>query len=230
MFQYTAASLYAQILQELGGVGVSAAQAGAIRNRLQEGVIDITHAHPWSWRRRREDFTVTAASGYVTLPEDFDGFTVSRLFTVDSDDSERSIVAVPDQDFEQFVKTTATGEPKYFRLTQRACGSTNRAVMEVAPPLDASYTFSDIEYFAAAETLNFSAATPVQMPTQFHDVWHERALADAADVLGQETVSRVHMAKYHEKLQSAIPKRDEAFPQGPPPTVHDPYQDWMRLR
>ncbi len=234
-FTYTAASLEAQVLQELGGEGVSSKQQTAIRNALREGLIDIWQAGLWSWRKRRMTVTLTASTPYHELPSDYDAMSLSEIYRTDSDDDAHFMVQAPDAVFERNYYGASSGEPAMFRITRSTVGGTYVSVLEGAPPPDDTYTYADVEYFCSATpVLSFTSGTVADttpnMPTEFHDIWHQRALADAANVLGQTEKSAYHMALYDKKLEKAKSRRDTDTPKGPMRTPTIPYSDMGRLR
>jgi hypothetical protein len=234
-FKWTAGSLYDQVIQELGGGGITAQQATAIKNRIREGVIEIWHAFPWTWRRKRFNPTFSASTPFYTLPADYDSMVNTRMFGVDSGDGrEHSVKAVADSEFDEQSATQLQEEPRMFRITRRmttpTASSDYSMVIEVAPPPDQSYAYQNVQYHCAAPTISFSAGTPVDMPTAFHDIWHERAIADAADVLHQHETAAIHMKKYEGKLTSAKEHRDTNYPAGEPLGPVDFYKDTLRLR
>lgn len=234
-FTYTAASLEAQVLQELGGADPTAKQTTAIRNGIQEGLTDIWYADFWSWRKRRMDVSLTASTPYYDLPADYDSMSLTEIFRTDSDDSEpHFMVSAPDALFERLYFTASSAEPRMFRITRRQVGSTYVDVLEGAPQADGSYTYSDVEYFCSAPEISFTSGTvsdtTPNMPTEFHDIWHAQALAAAAAVLGQRDVAADHYGLYERKLETARKHRDRTFPKGPPRGVTLPYNDLARLR
>lgn len=230
-FTYTASALYTQVVQELGGGGVSAAQTTAIQNRIQEGLIDLTGCYPWLWRKQRMDVEFTVSTPYYALPSDFDSMSLSVIYREDTDSVDAGcIVAVTDAEFERNYYSASSGEPEVFRITQREVGATYVPVIEPAPPPDDTYTYPAVEYFCAAPTLSFSAATPINIPTEFMDIWHERALSDAAAVLGMEQKSAIHLDRFEKKLRNARGRRDSQYPKGPTRVVGDPYGDVGALR
>lgn len=233
-FTWSAASLYDQVLQELGGGQVSASKQTAIKNRMQEGLIDIWHANNWTWRKKRMTVTVAASTPFHELPDDYDSMSLTEIYSIDSDNADHALVLVSDADFERAAYVPDTNEPYCFRITQRIADPTSSSVyvpvLEVGPEPDQTYTYSPVEYYCSAPKVSWTAATAVAMPTEFHDVWHERALSDAAIVLGQEQRSQFHRAEYERKLQMAIARRDTQFPKGPARGVNDPYGDVSNLR
>lgn len=233
-FTWSAGSLYSQVLQELGGGQVSTSKQTAIKNRIQEGLIDIWHANNWTWRKQRMAVKVTASTPFYALPDDFDSMSLTQIYSIDSDDADHALALASDAEFERAVYVPDTNEPYCFRITQRIEDPTSSSVyvpvIEVAPPPDKTYTYDKVEYYASAPKVSWTAATAVAMPTEFHDVWHERALSDAAAVLGQDSVQQLHRGEYERKLQMAMARRDTQFPKGPPRGVVDPYNDVSNLR
>lgn len=234
-FRWTAGSLYDQVIQELGGGGMTPQQGVAIKNRIREGATEIWHAFPWSWRRKRMNVTVTAGTPYFALPYDYDSMVNTRLFGVDSGTGEEHIVkAVADSEFDEQIATQIQEEPKVFRITRRMADKTASSnysmVLEVAPPPDQTYTYQNAQYHCSCPTIDFTSDTPLDMPTEFHDIWHERAVADAADVMHQHETAAVHLSKYEKKLTNAKEHRDTNYPSGEPLGVVDVYHDVSRLR
>lgn len=234
-FTYTAASLEAQVKQELGGDSLSSAQQGAVRNCIQEALIDVWHARPWSFRKRRMTVTLAPSTPSYELPSNFDSMSLTEIYRKDADDDEiHCMVAVPDAEFEkEYYGSASSAEPTMFRITQSTVSGTYVAILEGAPPTDDTYTYAGIEYFCAATEISFTSTTVVEntpnMPTEFHDLWHERAVALGAGVLGQTETGAVHDAQYEKKLTRAIKHRDDIFPKGPPRGLSDPYGDVNRL-
>ena len=229
-FTYTAASLYEQVVTECGGSGLSSAQRDAVRNGIREALIDVWHDSPWTWRIKRTTITLCPGTPYQELPDDWDGFALTEIYRTDTDDAESHFMALAsDADFERLYFSASSGEPQLFRVSNRLCGSTWAYVLEGAPKPDATYTYASVAYYSAAPYLTFSESTPPNMPTEFHDLWHEKAAANAARVLGLEDLAASHDAQYHIKMDRARKRRDVSFPKGPPRGLRDPYKDWQSL-
>jgi len=81
-----------------------------------------------------------------------------------------------------------------------------------------------------ADDRNADRLDAVSRTAVLHDIWHQRALADAANVLGQTEKSAYHMALYDKKLEKAKSRRDTDTPKGPMRTPTIPYSDMGRLR
>jgi len=233
--RYSASSLYAQVLTELGAHSVSGAQQVAIQNRIGDALVTTWHCEFWSWRKRRADLVFTAASPYDQLPTDWDGFTLSRLFRSTST-GDQNVFLATDEQFEQMYYGASSSEPRCFRVTERnmAAGTATAVwttVVEVAPHPDGSYTFADVEYYGSVPAISWSSTKPVDAPPEFHDIWHELALSEAAKVLGQDQKAALYSASGAAKLDTARRRRDLSAPKGPSRGLADPgYGDWQRTR
>jgi len=223
---YTGGELYAQVLSEMGGAQVTGGQRTAIQNRIADALVDIWESRPWTWRQRRMDITVSPSTPYYELPSNYDGMTLSCIYRRDTDDGEEHVLrAATDLEFERALYDDEDGEPRFFRIARRAVGATYKAVLEVAPTPDAAYAYAGVGYYTSAPAVSFTSGTATDMPSEFHDLWHEAALSEAAVVLGLAERADVYRSRYLDKLKRASGQRDDDFPKGPPRSPRDPYGD-----
>ncbi|MBE3043392.1 hypothetical protein IMZ48_12645 [Candidatus Bathyarchaeota archaeon] len=234
MFKLGALEVYNQVLETLGARGASADKQTAIKNAVRFGLHHVWHYHPWTWRRRQFDITVTASTPYQFLPADYESMACSEISRQEStEDVQRSIMPLGDRDWWRFGPDgEASGPPNYYRVTMKQVGSTNWYALQVQPTPDQSYTLPDAEYYCAASTIGFTGSTGTipAMPTEFFPTWVTASEWAASKALGRHRLGSILKKDMDEALVDAARRHDEMFPDGPPQGLEDTYGDSALLR
>lgn len=223
-FALDCVAVYDQVVQVLGGKGLSDPQKAAIKNEIQTALADILHAYPWSWRRKEMTVSITAGTAGYTLPEDFDGMVVAEMH---EDTSHGLVARITDRQFMESIASDETGEPNHYRITWKTTASTGQYIMQFAPEPDGSYTYSGVEYWRSCPKLTFNASTGTTplMPTEFYSLWAGRAKAKAAHVVGEHVLAERFEAEAERLLNDARRRWDSDAPSGPPGGLESAYGD-----
>lgn len=224
-----AKQVYDRMLDSVGARGISTSKALALQDAVQHGLDHVAHYHPWTWRIRRQDWAVTAATPYVLLASSYESMGCAEIRRTHSDSVARTLEPMTTRDFHRAVNPTdATGTPTHYRITQRQVGSTYRYVAEVTPRPDGDYTWPDVEYYQAPPALAFSGSTGTvpEMPTEFYSTWLTASRFYAAQALGRFKLSQQFKEDLEEALADAVKRHDTTFQEGPPQGLEDPYGDW----
>jgi len=222
---WTPTTLTAQILGELNQD--RNATGGAVPDRLKNIVYEcyrrIWVAHPFPFRKRRAELTLTASTDTIALASDFE--KLDQKWLEETSNYRKLRFTNDPQRFDSWrqLRSGAEGEPFVALIEADESGGFQA---RVAPTPVSARTY--IYYYICIPPDLATTSSPTWVQTPFDDIWHQFALARAMRQLDRDSNWQEPYSAYKSAIAKAIEEHSETMVSDTP-TINDGYGDLQAL-